>query len=252
MSALGTSLIIDVVLIAGALGGAWLRRVLPDKHLDQHAKDVVRLGAGLLATIVGLVLGLLISSAKSNYDTQRDEVRQLAAQLIMLDHMLMEYGPEAKPVRVALRNAVPIVIERMWGEDAGGPADHPFMATGAGEAAYRAITSLPATTDAQRFYQAQAAQIANVLSQLRLTLYEQSGNRMPPILLAVLVTWLFVLFVSFSLFSQLNPTAITAVVIIALSASGAIFLILEMYQPFGGIMRIDSAPLRQALAPLLT
>lgn len=248
MSALTTSLIVGVILVSGAFGGVWLRRVLPDKHLDQHAKDVVRLGAGLLATIVGLVLGLLISSAKSNYDTQRDEVRQLAAEMIMLDQLLQEYGPETKPVRVALRNAVPVVIERMWAED--GSAGQPFVASGPGEAAYRAITSLRATTDAQRFYQAQAAQIANALAQLRLTLYEQSGGRMPPVFLGVLVAWLFVLFVSFSLFSPLNPTASTAVVVIALSASGAIFLILEMYHPFSGIMQIDSTPLRQALAPL--
>ncbi|HEY2876661.1 MAG TPA: hypothetical protein VGJ56_32400 [Reyranella sp.] len=250
MSALATSLIVVAILIAGALGGVWLRRILPEEHLDQHTRDVVRLGAGLLATIVGLVLGLLISSAKSNYDTQRDEVRQLAAQLIMLDQQLYEYGPEARPVRVALRNAVPVVIGRMWGEQAIGSVDHPFVAAGAGEAAYRAITSLPATTDKQRFYQAQAAQMANNLASLRLTLYEQSGGRMPPVLLGVLVAWLFVLFVSFSLFSPLNPTAITAVAVIALSASGAIFLILEMYHPFSGIMRIDSTPLRQALAPL--
>ena len=252
MSALATALIVGVILIAGALGGVWLRRILPEEHLDQHAKDVVRLGAGLLATIVGIVLGLLISSAKNNYDVQSDEVRQLAAELIMLDQQLQEYGPEAKPVRVALRNAVPVAIERMWGEQASGAADRPFVATGAGEAAYRAIASLPATTDNQRFYQAQAAQIANSITRLRLTLYEQSGGRMPPVFLGVLVAWLFVLFVSFSLFSPLKPTAITAIVVIALSASGAIFLILEMYHPFSGIMQIDSTPLRQALVPLAT
>jgi hypothetical protein len=35
-----------------------------------------------------------------------------------------------------------------------------------------------------------------------------------------------------------------------LSAPGAIFRILEMYSPFNGMMQLDSAPLRQALAPL--
>ena len=73
---------------------------------------------------------------------------------------------------------------------------------------------------------------------------------MPTPFLAVLVFWLFILFVSFSLFSPLSPTAMAALVVIALSASGAIFLILEMYQPFSGIMQIDREPLRQALAPL--
>src|SRR5262249_416168 len=122
--------------------------------------------------------------------------------------------------------------------------------TAAGDAAYAAIRALPAATDAERAYQAQALQAATTMAQVRLTLYEQAGSRMPPLLLGMLVIWLFVLFVSFSLFSPLNPTATTAVVIIALSASGAIFLILEMNHPFSGLMQIDSAPLRQALAPL--
>ncbi len=216
MSALSTSLIICIVLIGGAVVGAALRHLLPEGHLDQHAKDVVRLGAGLLATIVGLVLGLLISSAKTNYDTQRDEVRQLAATITILDKLLEQYGPESQPARVAVRKMVPAMADRMWGEDAIKSAYAPFTSTGLGEAAYAAIRSLPATTDAQRFYQAQAIQTANSLAQIRLTLYEQSGGRMPPLFLGVLVAWLFVLFVSFSLFSPLNPTALTAVVIIAL------------------------------------
>ena len=66
----------------------------------------------------------------------------------------------------------------------------------------------------------------------------------------VLVFWLYILFASFSLFSPVNPTAFATLSVIALSASGAIFLILELYRPFSGLMQIDSEPLRQALAPL--
>jgi hypothetical protein len=250
MSPTETSLVVCVVLVAGALGGAVLRRRLPEDHLDQHTKDVVRLGAGLLATIVGLVLGLLISSAKSTYDTQRDEVRQLAATIVMLDQTLEQYGPESRPARIALRQAIEPMATRMWGEDARRAADAPFVATGAGEAVYASIRALPATGADQRFFQAQAIQTINSIAQVRLTLYEQSGGRMPPLFLGVLVAWMFVLFVSFSLFSPLNPTATVAIVIIALSASAAIFLILEMFHPFSGMMQIDSAPLRRALSPL--
>jgi hypothetical protein len=98
-----------------------------------------------------------------------------------------------------------------------------------------------------------SAQTVNaILQALRLILYEQSSGRMPTPFLAVLVFWLFILFVSFSLLSPLNPTALAAIVLIALSASGAIFLILQMYQPFCGMMKIDSGPLRQALTHLTT
>jgi hypothetical protein len=250
MSALAISSIICLVLIGGAAVGAGLRRILPDHHLDQHTKDVVRLGAGLLATIVGLVLGLLVSSAKSTYDIQRDEIRQLAANIVVLDGLLEQYGPEAMPVRVGLRQAVPALIEQLWLDDSQRAPDSPFVATQASRVATAALRALVPTTDAQRYFHAQAVQALASMAQVRLVLYEQAGSRMPTIFLVVVVAWLFVLFASFSLFSPLNSTACVAVAIIALSASGSVFLILEMYHPFTGFMQIDKAPLTQALAPL--
>jgi hypothetical protein len=203
-----------------------------------------------MATIVGLVLGLLVSSAKATYDTQRDEVRQMTASIVMVDNFLEQYGPESRQARVALRSIIPAAADHMWGDDAERAARAPFTATSEGQAAVRAIRSLTPTGDDQRFFQGQALQAMTSLTQVRLVLYEQAGVRMPFAFLAVVVAWLFVLFVSFSLFSPVNPTAIGAVMIIALSAAAAIFLILEMYHPFTGFMQIDSTPLRQALAPL--
>jgi len=253
LSATTTSLIICALLIGGALFGALLRRLLPDHHLDNHAKDVVRLGCALIATIAGLVLGLLINSAKTNFDTQRDEIRQMTANVILLDHLLAQYGEEARPVRSLLRKAAAAMIDRIWNDGTAKPADNaPFTATTVGEAAERAIRSLAPKTEGQRAYQNQAIQTLNSILQQRLILYEQSSNRMPAPFLAVLAFWLFILFVSFSLFSPLSPTALAAIAVIALSASSAIFLILEMYRPFSGLMQIDSEPLRQALAPLTT
>jgi hypothetical protein len=109
---------------------------------------------------------------------------------------------------------------------------------------------LTPANDSQRRYQIQATQTLDAILQTRLMLYEQSNMRLPIPVLVVLVFWLFILFASFSLFSPLSPTALAAIVVIALCASGAIFLILEMSEPFSGLMQINSAPIRQALAPL--
>ena len=249
MSATTTSLIICVLLIGGALSGVLLRRLLPDRHLDAHSKDIVRLGCGLIATITGLVLGLLINSAKNSFDAQRDDIRELTAKVEMLDFLLDEYGPQARPAREALRKAIPDMIDRIWDEGTT-KEGKPFAATAVGHASYRAITSLSPTTETERAIQNQAVQLTNTILQTRLILHEQSSTRMPLPFLIVLVFWLYILFASFCLFSPLNPTALAATAVIALSASAAFFLILELYRPFGGLMQIDSAPLRQALAPL--
>src|SRR3984893_16962946 len=99
MSALTLSGIIFVLTLGGIFIGTLLRRTLPEHHLNEHARDVVRLGVGLVATIAALVLGLLIAAAKGSFDTQISQVRQITADLILLDNILAQYGPEARPVR---------------------------------------------------------------------------------------------------------------------------------------------------------
>jgi len=250
LSPLTTSLIVWALLVAGALVGAMLRRGLPEHHLDTHAKDIVRLGCALIATISGLVLGLLINSANTSFNAQRDEIRQLAANVILIDQVLGQYGPDAREARQQLRQAIPAIVARLWSDGAAKAGGSPFAGSGAGETAYRAVRALKPADDEQRYFQAQALQTLTQVAQTRFMLFEQSSGSIPTPFLIVLVFWLVLLFTSFSLFSPMSPAAFVALVLIALSASGAIFLILEMYSPFNGMMQLDSAPLRQALAPL--
>jgi hypothetical protein len=112
------------------------------------------------------------------------------------------------------------------------------------------MLELSPQTEAQRALKARAVQLATDVAQTRLALFVQSDNSIPMPFLVVLVFWLTIIFASFSLFSRLNPTLIAVLFVFALSASGAIYLILEMGQPFSGLMQISSAPLRNALAPL--
>ena|ERR1700730_3680589 len=68
----------------------------------------------------------------------------------------------------------------------------------------------------------------------------------------LIVFWLTIIFMSFSLFADINAVAITALFIFALSASASLFLILELSQPFTGLMMIPSDALRNALAPMVS
>src|SRR5258708_20132483 len=121
MSALAIALIVCGFMLTGALLGVLLRKILPEHHLNEHSKDVVRLGCALVATISALVLGLLITSAKNTYDTQRNEIRQMTANLILLDSQLKRYGPETRSAREALRSAIGPAIPRIWLKDADNP-----------------------------------------------------------------------------------------------------------------------------------
>jgi hypothetical protein len=245
------SLAVFVVILAGIVGGAVLRHNLPNEHLTGDSKDMIRLGSGLVGTIAALVLGLLISSAKSSFDIQRNEVRNMVANIVVLDHTLDQYGPETREIRGLLREAIDPWVKLIWREQGGQfrPVG-PIRLNPTAERAFAEITRLAPSTEAQRVLKGEAFGVVARLAEARFLLFEQSDGGIPLPFLTVLVFWLTIIFASFSLFSPLNATSFGALTVFAFSAAGAIFLILEMDQPFTGLMRISSEPLRHALLPL--
>ena len=248
MSSWVLALVVFAVILGGSFGGMLLR--LPDQ-LAEDSKDLVRLGTGVIGTISALVLGLLIASAKTSYDTQRSQVRELTANIILLDRVLAEYGPEANAARDALRRSITPLVDQIWREGSSGvTATTPFEPTATIEEAFHKVRELSPQNDNQRALQSRAIQVFADLAHTRLLLFAQTDNPIPKPFLVVLVFWLTIIFASFSLFTRPNATVVAALFVFALSTSGAIFLILELGQPFSGLMRISSAPLRNALAPL--
>ncbi len=249
MSPLIVSCIIFGVVFVGSLLGTALRRWLPEEHIGEGSKDVVKLVMGLIATMAALVLGLLIASAKSSYDTQSGELVHAAAQIVQLNRLLSAYGPEAGQARQELRATMERAIDQVWPSDTGASPNLALAgSTTAPKDAFTAIASLEPQTNAQRFAQSKAFEIAVDLSQTRVLLYEQSIGSLPWPFLVVLVFWLVILFMAFGLFAPSNATVFAALFVGSLSVSGAIFLILELDQPYAGLMRLSAAPLRAAVA----
>jgi Protein of unknown function (DUF4239) len=240
--------IVFACVFGGALLGMFLRAVLPEHHLSADSKDLVKLGMGLVATMSALVLGLLIASAKTSYDRLSNDLAQISANLILLDRVMAHYGPETKEARDLLHRAVVRALDQLWPK----PGSHHIQLepTSGPEDLYDKIHELSPQNDAQRLRLAQALQISSELAQNRWLLVEQSGSSIPMPFVVLLTFWITVIFVSFGLFAPSNATVIVTLLICALSVSGAIFLILELDQPFVGLIQISSAPLRNALAHL--
>src|SRR5438552_12382104 len=108
------ALVLFVGLVSVTLLGGHVRRLLSPEQLSAESKDVVKLALGLVATMTAILLGLLISSAKSAFDTTRTEVMQMAAKTALLDRVLRLYGPETMDARRALRDAVADGVQRAW------------------------------------------------------------------------------------------------------------------------------------------
>ena len=104
MSSIAAFLISFASILIGAAVGMGLKRFLPAEVLEGGSKEAIRLGAGFLSTLSALVIGLMIASAKNSYDTQNTNIRQLGANVVLVDQMLLKYGPETKTARALLRN----------------------------------------------------------------------------------------------------------------------------------------------------
>jgi len=245
-STLFISLIVFVVVFGGAVAGMLLRSVLPEEPLGGDSRDVIKMGLGMIVTMAALVLGLLVASAKGSYDAQSAELVQECANVVLLDHLLAHYGPEAKESREALSNVVTLFVKRMWAED---PTVLDPASAGA-EILYGKIQALSPKDEAGRLLKSQAMSMATNLGQTRWLMYEQSLAAVSMPLIVIVVFWLTVLFLGWGLLAHPNTTLVVTMLVSALSVSGAIFLILGMYSPYRGLIHISDAPLRAALAHL--
>jgi len=214
--------------------------------LTADSRDTIKLAMGLVSTMTALVLGLLVSSAKGAYDTKRSEVIQMAAKVAFLDRLLSLYGPEAAEARAGFHEAVEEAVRQMWPDEAGVPA-HLAPNTQSGNVVYFAVQNLSPHDDTQRKLKDQAITLATELGQLRSLLAAQAAASISMPMLIILVSWLVVIFLGFSVLAPPNATVILALMISALAVAGAIFLILELDEPFGGLIRISSEPMLNAL-----
>lgn len=243
--------IVFVCSFGGAVLGMRLHTTLPEHYLNASSKDVIRVTSGLLATLVALVLGLLVASAKAEFDAQETGFQQLSSNIIVLDRMLGHYGPGAERAREALRTAVETTIKALWPEE-GQPSaslDSAGISTES-ESLFVVIGNLTPTTDAQRTAQSQALSIGVDLARTRWMLSQQQISASSGPFLVVLLFWLFTLFASFGLFAPRNGAVLTAFFVSALSAAGAMFLIADLNRPSDGLIQVSSVPLRYAVSQL--
>ena len=251
MSPLTMSLIALACVFSGALLGMFCRRWVPDRHQGPDSKDIVRLGMGLVVTTAAMALGLLVGSAKSFFDTQNAEMGQFAADYILLDRVLENYGPEASEARAALRTELAQQFEESGPRERRNKA-YIGIKSGAlkSNTIFKTVKALSPADDNQRFLKQQCLNLVVQLGQIRWLLFSQNAVPFPRFLLAMLISWLSLLFLSFGIFAPRNPLVLLGLFASAAAVCGAILLILAMYQPQSGLIRISDAPLRAAMDQL--
>ena len=232
MTPIEISLIVFASVFAGALFGMYLRALIPKHHLQENTENVIKLGMGLIATMAALVLGLLIATATNSYETQDDAVKHTAAKILLLDHMLSNYGPETREARELLRRTVAARLEAIWPEDRSQRArfDQPEGAVAA-QTIEAQLLKLSPRNDAQRWLQSEALRVGREIMETRWLVLGGLGSSVPLLFLVVVVFWLTIIFASFGLLALRNSTVVVVFFLASLSVAGSIFLILEWTNP---------------------
>jgi hypothetical protein len=248
MHSVTIALIAFACVFGGSLLGLWLGSRLPEHHVDRRTQDLVKLGMGTIATLMALVLGLLVSTAKASFDTTANETKEFGAKLVLLDHVLARYGPETATARRLLGQYLALKIDGLWPTTPGQAVAPPSQAAVLFDDALERVVSLEPQSDVQKALYTRALKLAAELGQTRLLIMERSvGSSIPGLFLAILVFWATILFASFGLFAPRHATAIAVLFVSAISIAAALLLILEMAHPFSGIIHIPRAPAQTAL-----
>jgi hypothetical protein len=236
------------LILGSTILGTFLRSRLPEQHLTGDSKEVIRLATALIATMSAVVLALLFASTRASFEQTSSYVSRMTADITELDELLAEYGPEASLLRKQLRDEVGPIIASIWREEEAAGGTRPLIKSHSETVLYM-LRELKPQTPVQSSLQARALLVSTDMSQIRLILFAQPADSISTPFLTVLVLWLMFIFATFSMSATPNATLTSVLCICVLSASGAIYLILELALPFGGLMQVSNDTLRSALSP---
>ncbi len=247
------SLGVAALTFAFGMTGLFLQSLLPEGHTSDRSRDMIGAIIGLLSLLLALVLGTLIGSAFSFYSTQKSEMETFASRALQLDLALAEFGPETAAARAGMKETLAKVRGMLWWHDAPGRAKPDFTVAEPLKplkAMDMYVASLDPKTPAQRQFQASAAGYASAMEQTRFLISLQLASPVSWPLVVIVVSWAMILFCGFGVLSRINATTIVALGFGAFAVGSALFLILELNQPFTGVFRLPPAAIDQMLASL--
>ncbi|MDX7952668.1 hypothetical protein P7D22_15975 [Lichenihabitans sp. Uapishka_5] len=252
-------LILLLLLVCSHLGW-WAQRWLKEDHRAPPSTESARTMAAMVVTVAALVLGLLVTGVKTDFDDHAGAYSRYGIALFAFDRRLRDYGPDAMPIRTTLRAYTAAVIADTWPDEPRPSGAYPFpvhpVMPGSDETAE--FTALMSRMDggAQDLAPADArhTRLATLLQEdvrdlesIRWSLVERARSKLSPVLLGVLVGWLAVVFLVSGLVSPRNRLTVAVLVLSAFSVASSLYLILDLDSAMGGFIAVPSRPLRDAL-----
>jgi hypothetical protein len=247
------SVAVGLLAFATGLVGLYLKRCLPERHMSTGSRDMIGAIMGLLSLLLALVLGILVGSAHAFFASQKAELESLGSQSLALELAFRQFGPETEPLRQMMKASVQEAYEAAQGNR---KAYQQHFEIGSYLSKFEQwndmLASLTPHTPQQTELLSSIRSISTSFQQARLLMSEQLASSISWPLLVIVVGWALLLFCGFGVMSSLNPTSVVALAFGAFAVATAIFLILELNQPFSGLFHVPTMSIEATLRALET
>ena len=240
------SLIALFLIFMSAVAGIFIQNTLPEHHLSEESKNIIKAARGVVVGLAALTLGLLIATAKGSFDTKGTELKASAAKTIVLNRLLLNFGDKSKEARDALKIVAENGIKVIEEINKNGVDRKKVSGLGL-DLLQKKLLELPDDKPDLNWLKNTALSLGNDIAISRWKIYENSSASVSPLFIAILVFWLMGIFFSLGLIAPFNTLVLTALFMAALSMTGAILLTLELDQPYGGLIQFSTDPLKIAL-----
>jgi hypothetical protein len=241
-----------VVVFLSGLVGLYLHSWRPRSEGGDETRDLINRMSGLIATMSALVLGLLIASANSFYNSQKAGLEMVSARVLELDGVLRRYGPETQSARDLLKEMVTNSYDRVWQNGSGTVRMPTIEQTEASMNGMFVILNglREGAPEGRKYLLAKASDMTTSINDQRLQMSLQVSNSVSWPFMTILVSWASLLFFGFGMLARLNRTAVIGLAVGAISVASAIFLIVELSTPYSGLLRLSPEPVVKTIAAL--
>ena len=251
MTSIAISVAVGVLTFGFGMLGLYLKRLLPERHMSSGSREMIGGIIGLVSLLLALVLGTLVGSAYGFFAAQKANIETLCARSLEIDLAFRQYGPETEPLREALKGSMTAAYNAIQGNGAGYRRQFDL-----GEYLPRfekwneTVASLSRHTPAQTQLLSSMIASSSAYQQTRTLTTLQLASPVSWPLLVIVVSWAMLLFCGFGVLSGLNGTSAVALAFGSFAVASAIFLILELSQPYTGLIRIPAESMQQTIAAL--
>jgi hypothetical protein len=240
-------LVLGFILASAALG-SYYRSRLPNRLFGEDALGAMRIAVGLVATLAALVLSLLISAGKSSLDLVNAALERNTVAMIRLDHTLSQFGPTTDELRVLIKDDYSRWISFLFSSKTGTQAEVEsqkiIQNTFDIQERILAIQPVGALQDKLKD---RALQLWDDVFAGRWVALEHRRGSIPAPLIMVLVGWLSVIFGVFGFSAPRSRSMCIVFLLCALSATTAVYIVLDLDTPFRGMVNASKTPMLDAL-----